>query len=222
MVRLCIFDLDGTLTDTLDSMSYTTNAMMKELGYHPISKEHCRAYVGNGARVLVEKALREAGVEDEAATDAALEVFRKYFKQYSTYHVEAYDGIKELLPELKKEGIHLAVLSNKLHEEAVTVVDTIFGKDAFEWVQGQQEGIPRKPDPQAAIYIADALGISPEETVYIGDSEVDIKTGKNAGMEVLSVTWGFRSREELAEAGAEHFIDKPREILEAVRQQGGK
>ena len=218
MFRLCVFDLDGTLTDTLDSMCYTTNKMMEELGYPTISRENCRAYVGNGARVLVEKALAEAGVHDDTRTDEALKVFKRYFKLYSTYHVDAYAGVRELLQRLKKDGFHLAVLSNKLHPEAVNVVETVFGKELFEWVQGQQDGIPRKPDPQAALYIADALGISPQDTVYIGDSEVDLRTGKNAGMTVLSVTWGFRSREQLLQAGAVHLIDSPEQIINMLEQ----
>ena len=131
-----------------------------------------------------------------------------------------YDGIVELLQALKEKGMKLTVLSNKPHRQAVHVVEEVFGKEMFDWVQGQQEGIPRKPDPYAAIQIAEKFGVKPEECVYIGDSEVDVATGTAARMKTLGVTWGFRSVEQLKEAGATILLDRPVQILEEINKGG--
>ncbi|MCI8293873.1 MAG: HAD family hydrolase, partial [Hespellia sp.] len=137
-----------------------------------------------------------------------------------TYHVVPYEGISELLREMKARGIHLAVLTNKPHKQAVHVVEEVFGEQMFDWIQGQQEGIPRKPDPFAAVHIAKSLGIKPENSLYIGDSEVDIATGLAAGMRTYGVTWGFRSRQQLVDSGALYIVDKPIQILEEIVQGG--
>ena len=121
-----------------------------------------------------------------------------------------------MLEQLKKSGIKLAVLSNKPHLQAVDVVKEFFGEDVFSYVQGQTDSVPRKPDPSAALMIAEKLGCKKEECVYVGDSEVDIKTGHAAGMKTVSVSWGFRSREILKENGAEHIIDRPKELIHMI------
>lgn len=216
MFQLCIFDLDGTLTNTLESLTVSVNGVLEEMGYPLISSEQCRSFVGNGARVLVEKALMASGDPDASRIEEAMVRYGRIFDQNSTYHVVPYEGITELLEELKKRNMQLAVLSNKPHKQTVNVVETIFGKDIFAWIQGQQEGIPRKPDPYAAVHIADSLDIPVQNCLYIGDSEVDIATGRNAGMKTIGVTWGFRSRQKLLEAGAQHIADSPTQVLEEI------
>ena len=220
MFRLCIFDLDGTLTDTLDSLTYSVNQTLEEMGYPALERSKCRAFVGNGSRVLIEKALKASGDTTLSRIEEGMEVYDRVFDANCTYHVTPYDGIVELLQALKEKGMKLTVLSNKPHRQAVHVVEEVFGKEMFDWVQGQQEGIPRKPDPYAAIQIAEKFGVKPEECVYIGDSEVDVATGTAARMKTLGVTWGFRSVEQLKEAGATILLDRPVQILEEINKGG--
>lgn len=220
MFRLCIFDLDGTLTDTLDSLTYSVNLTLEEMGYPALERSKCRAFVGNGSRVLIEKALKASGDTTLSRIEEGMEVYDRVFDANCTYHVAPYDGIVELLQALKEKGMKLTVLSNKPHRQAVHVVEEVFGKEMFDWVQGQQEGIPRKPDPYAAIQIAEKFGVKPEECVYIGDSEVDVATGTAARMKTLGVTWGFRSVEQLKEAGATILLDRPVQILEEINKGG--
>ena len=220
MFRLCIFDLDGTLTDTLDSLTYSVNLTLEEMGYPALERSKCRAFEGNGSRVLIEKALKASGDTTLSRIEEGMEVYDRVFDANCTYHVTPYDGIVELLQALKEKGMKLTVLSNKPHRQAVHVVEEVFGKEMFDWVQGQQEGIPRKPDPYAAIQIAEKFGVKPEECVYIGDSEVDVATGTAARMKTLGVTWGFRSVEQLKEAGATILLDRPVQILEEINKGG--
>ncbi|KAI4444608.1 HAD family hydrolase [Schaedlerella arabinosiphila] len=218
MYRLCIFDLDGTLTDTLDSLTFSVNETLKEMGLLPVTADKCRQFVGNGARVLMERSLLEAGETDLGRLDEAMRIYGRIFDANCTYHVVPYKGIPELLTALRQEGLKLAVLSNKPHRQTVHVAEAVFGRDVFWRIQGQKENIPRKPNPQAALQIAEELGISPEDTVYIGDSEVDIATGTNAHMKTIGVAWGFRGRSVLLEAGAEHIASSPEEIIKLIKE----
>lgn len=215
MYKACIFDLDGTLTDTLDSLTYSVNETLKEMNLPEITSEQCRAFVGNGARYLMEKAV-SVSEEHLSRLEEAMERYGRIFDQNCTYHVVPYDGILSMLEELHQKGMQLAVLTNKPHKQAVHVVEEIFGKDRFQIIQGQKEGVPRKPDPTAAISIAQQFGITPAETVYIGDSEVDVATGLAAKMLTIGVSWGFRKRQVLEEAGATCIADHPSEIMEWI------
>lgn len=218
MYKACIFDLDGTLTDTLESLTFSVNETLKEMGLAKIDAAQCRQFVGNGARVLMEKALKASGEETLERLDEAMEVYGRIFDANCTYHVVPYDGIPEMLTAMKEAGMKLAVLSNKPHRQAVHVVEEIFGKGTFQGIQGQKEGIPRKPDPTAAILMAEALGAEAEECVYIGDSEVDVATGMAARMRTIAVSWGFRERNILEEAGAVCIADTPKEIIKLIEE----
>ena len=220
MYKACIFDLDGTLTDTLASLSYSVNATLKELGLGQITDEQCKAFVGNGARHLIERSLEAAGDPELTRIDEAMETYGRIFKVNCTYQVKAYPGVEDMLHELKARGIRLAVLSNKPHVQTQDVVRTFFGTDLFDWVQGQKEGVPRKPDPAAAVYIANQLQVSENECVYIGDSDVDMKTGNAAGMKTVGVTWGFRSKEVLIEHGAHCTIDHAKDLIAIAGGEG--
>ncbi len=215
-MKACIFDLDGTLTDTLESLTYSVAETLKEIGLNPITPEECRSFVGNGARVLMEKALKAAGDAGGDRLDVGMEIYGRIFDANCTYHVTPYEGIRGMLKELKKRGIRLGVLSNKPHRQTVKVVREIFGEDVFDRVQGQQEGIARKPDPEGVYCLMKALEASKEECLYVGDSEVDIRTGKNAKVRTIGVSWGFRSREVLESVGAEAIIDAPGELLKFI------
>ncbi len=217
MYKACIFDLDGTLTDTLESLTYSVNATLTELNLPCITSEECRSFVGNGARFLMERALQASGDENLTYIEKAMDVYGRIFKEYCTYKVKTYDGIVEMLEELKRLGVKMAVLSNKPHLQTIDVVSTFFGEDTFVYAQGQMEGVPRKPDPTAALMIAEKLLVDREECVYIGDSEVDMKTASAAGMTGVGVTWGFRSEAVLLESGANHTINHPEELLSIVK-----
>lgn len=215
-MNVCIFDLDGTLTDTLESLVYATNQTLEKLGLNQITVEQCRAFVGNGARKLVMSALEAGGDKELAHMEEAMELYLKIFSQNCLYHVKPYDGILELLKNLREKGIRIAVHSNKPHAQAVDVVKNIFGDDIFDVVQGQEEDLPRKPDPAGVVRIAGQMGVEVKDCIYIGDSEVDIQTGANAGILAVGVTWGFRGRTLLSEAGAKIIIDRPEELLHYV------
>ena len=219
-MKACIFDLDGTLTDTLESLEYSVRATLREMGLQEITKEQCRRFVGDGARVLMERALLAAGEKDYGRLEESLGIYRRIFDENCTYHVTPYDGVMEMLADLKSMGMHLAVLSNKPHGQAVDVVRQIFGDGVFDFVQGQSEELPRKPDPAGVLYLLDKMGIKKEECVYVGDSEVDVATAKAAGVTGLAATWGFRSRQVLEEAGAGVLIDHPGELVDFLRGRG--
>lgn len=216
MMKACIFDLDGTLTDTLESLTYSVGETLKEMGLPTITEDECRSFVGNGARVLMERSLEAAGEVGGSRLDEGMEIYGRIFDANCTYHVTPYEGITEMLEELRKKKVRLAVLSNKPHQQTVKVVGEIFREGVFDYVQGQQEGIARKPDPAGVLKLLERMHVSREECLYVGDSEVDIRTGRNAGVRTISVTWGFRTRETLLEAGAEMMIDRPKELLQSV------
>ena len=215
-MKACIFDLDGTLTNTLESMTYSVNLTLEEMGLSKITKDQCRLFVGNGARVLMEKSLKAAGDTDASRIEEGMEIYGRIFGRNCTYHVTPYEGIPEMLKALKDKGIHLAVLSNKPDRQTVKVVKAIFGEELFDYAQGQKEGIRRKPEPDGVWYLMEQMHVSKEECLYIGDSEVDAATGRNAGLKTIGVLWGFRDRKTLETAGADDLIDRPDELLQFV------
>ena len=217
MYKACIFDLDGTLTDTLESLTYSVNRTLSELGLGQITDEQCKAFIGNGARMLIKKSIQAAGDEEATLLDKAVEVYGRIFKEFCTYHVAPYDGIVEMLKELQSQGIRLGVLSNKPHTQTQDVVATFFDEDVFDSVYGQRENVPRKPDPTALHMILEEWGVAKEECLYIGDSDVDMKTGCAAGLKTVGVSWGFRSKEVLVESGATYVVDKAEEIISIVK-----
>lgn len=213
-MKACIFDLDGTLTSTLDSIHYSVNETLREMDLPDITKEECRQFVGDGARCLMERTLRRIGEENVCRIDEAMEAYGRIFDENCTYLVEPYDGIVDMLQELKERTIQLSVLSNKPHPQTVKVVREIFGEGIFSYVQGQMDGIPKKPDPTGVWKIQEKMKVSKEDCLYVGDSEVDIRTGHAAGLETVGVLWGFRSKKALEDAGADNLITHPRELLD--------
>ena len=216
MKKLCIFDLDGTLLNTLDSIAYYVNDTMKHFGLPVIETEKIRTFVGNGARVLIEESLKVSGDPKASRIEEGMKIYGRIFDQNCTYHVTLYEGIPEMLKALKDRGIHLAVLSNKPDRQTVKVVKEIFGDNIFDYAQGQKDGIRRKPEPDGVWYLMEQMQVSKEECLYIGDSEVDAATGKNAGLKTIGVLWGFRDRKTLETAGADHLIERPEELLQFV------
>lgn len=213
MIKACIFDLDGTLANTLDSMAAVANELMEELGLHPMPVDNFRYYCGEGADLLVQRCLKDAGDPELTHYEEARRTYRARFDADPLYKVTIYDGIPQLLHNLKERGVRLAVCSNKPHEAAVKVVSALFGNNEFDIVIGQSDSIRRKPAPDAPLKAASEFGVSPEECLYIGDTKTDMLTGKAAGMHTIGVLWGFRDRKELAENGADRIIGSPEELF---------
>lgn len=212
MKKLCIFDLDGTLLNTLDSIAYYVNDTIKHFGLPVIETEKIRTFVGNGAKNLISRSLRYNGSELDA--EKVLSVYIEKYNSDALYLVKPYDGIRELLSKLHENGVTLAVLSNKPHSSTSIMIDEIFGKDLFSVVRGPYNNEKVKPDPAVANEIA--KGFEKENCFFIGDSDVDIETGKNALMHTVGVTWGFRDRDVLQNAGAEKIVSKAADIADIV------
>lgn len=222
MYQACIFDLDGTLCDSVESIAYCANRVMRELGRKEGTLADYKIFVGDGVDVLIQRLLRFGGDEECTLFDEAKRLYVKYFAVDCLYHVAPYAGIVETLKALRENGARVAVLSNKPHENTRTVIESVFGADSFDWVQGQMPAIPRKPDPKGALLVAKELGVKPEDCIYVGDTGTDMKTGTAAGMYTVGVLWGFRDEQELLENGAHRVIAGPEELLEIYRGGKGK
>lgn len=210
--KACIFDLDGTLADTLHSIAHFGNSTLEAFGYPPIDPIEYKQLVGNGADLLMRRMLTRVNAK---LSEEELKKFRaEYDRRYATDPmalVGAYPGLPYLLPRLRESGIKLGVLSNKPDDMTRAIVAELY-PGIFHVVHGQREGIPTKPDPAAVLALADELGAAPGETLYIGDSGVDMDTAKNAGMDSCGVLWGFRTEEELLEHRAMYLAGDPTEL----------
>lgn len=216
MIRCCIFDLDGTLLNTLDALTYTTNLTLKEFGYGPVDAEHVKKFVGDGYRMQVKRALQYSGDENLVHYEDALAAYMQLFAAHCLYHVRPYDGIPEMLEVLKKQSIRIAVLSNKPHARTVENIEAVFGKGYFDIVAGQKDDVPKKPDPAGVNRILEAFGCTPNECLYFGDTNTDMQTGLNAKAHTVGVTWGFRDRSELEAFHPDFIIDGPNEVAERI------
>jgi phosphoglycolate phosphatase len=214
--KAVIFDLDGTLTNTLKSIWKSANLALADVGLPPFEVDRYRYFVGDGAEELLRRALTAAGDTELIHLDKIRESYRKYFEIYVNYEVRPYDGITELLAALKEKGILLAVNSNKPHERTIDVVEEIFGKNTFDMLVGQCESRARKPAPDGIFYIMEQLQLKKEDVLYIGDTCVDMQTGKSAGVFTVGALWGFRDRQELEEHHADAIIAHPLELLQYV------
>ena len=217
MIKLCIFDLDGTVLDTVHTIAYYGNFALSKNGIEPIDAEEYKYFAGNGAVNLIKRALRFR----DALTD---EIFDKVFADYNTaynadtsYLTAPFDGIKEALDAIKTMGIKMAILSNKPHFATTGVVNSLSGEVYFDLVSGQREGVPIKHDPTAVLQILPEVGVDKAECLYIGDTGTDMQTGKNSGLYTIGVLWGFRGKEELIENGADKTIEKPHELYDHIR-----
>ena len=218
MYKVCIFDLDGTIADKVESIAHVGNQTLRAFGLPEIPVKDYNFYAGDGADVQVKRMLAAVPGGDKVDYEEVRTQYRKWFAENPFYHVKPYDGILELLEGLKAQGIKIAVLSNKPHGAAVEVVHKIFGQDMFHKIQGQTSEIPRKPSPIGALAVAKEFGALPQECLYCGDTNTDMDTGKAAGMFTIGVTWGFRPRTELEEHHADKIVDHPSEILELASE----
>lgn len=218
MKKAVIFDLDGTLTNTLKSLWKSTNMALATAGLPPHEIDSYKYFAGNGAKELIRKSLIADGDTELVHFDSVMEAYNRIFEEYCMYEVKPYDGIRELLKALKEKGLHLAVNSNKPQPRTVDVVEEIFGKDTFDLLVGQCEERRRKPAPDGVNYILEQLHMNKEDVLYIGDTCTDMQTGKSAGVFTVGALWGFRDRQELVENHADAIIEKPLELLQYIDQ----
>lgn len=207
-----IFDLDGTLLNTLDDIADSANAVLADYGHPTHPADDYRFFIGGGVDLLFERSLPE-NRRDPAMIRDCVERFREVYENGWDVKTQLYDGATELLDGLEQRGIRMAVLSNKPHRFTEKCAARFLSRWPVAPVLGQREGIPHKPDPAGALEIADELGIAPSKFLYLGDSATDMKTARAAGMFAVGALWGFRPEEELREGGAQALIAKPVELL---------
>jgi len=216
MKKAVIFDLDGTLIDSLMSIKYCTDLAVEPWGYGPFSEEQYKYFAGDGAANLIKRCLTAGGDTQLVHFGEAFARYREIFSIHCMYRVKPYDGIPELLVGLKEKGLKITVLSNKPHAQAIDVVETLFGKGYFDVIQGQKPEVPIKPSPEGVYQILEQLSLKIEDILYLGDTGTDMQTGKRAGAFTVGVLWGFRKREELEEKGADAIIAYPFEALRYI------
>lgn len=215
MYENIIFDLDGTLLDTLDDLTDAVNAALDACGLKKRTREEVRCFVGNGIVKLVERAVGENG---GAFFEKALAVFKEYYAAHCADKTAPYVGVWELLRELQRRGVKTAVLSNKADFAVKSLASTYFDGLLMAAVgENEAAGIRKKPAPDALFAVMEQLSMTAENTAYVGDSEVDIRTAKNAGVDCICVTWGFRERAFMEREGGRVFVSSPAEILRFVK-----
>jgi len=210
--KAVIFDMDGTLLDTIDDLADASNKVLRDMGFPEHPRDSYFYFVGNGARKLIERALPSEAVTEELV-DKLLNDFRVGYRSIQYNKTDLYEGIGEMLSKLKALRIPMAILSNKPHELVGEIAEHYFEKGLFVTAAGQKDDIPAKPHPEGAILTARTLGFEPEECLFVGDSSVDMDTAVNAGMTGVGVSWGFRTVEELKAHKADYIIDSPQQLV---------
>ncbi len=218
MINAIIFDLDGTLLNTIDDICDSLNIALSNEGYKTYTSEETKAFVGSGVKIMVERALG-----NQLYTSEAFEEIRKtYMKEYEvrqSIKTHPYEGIIDMLVELKRMGIKIGLLSNKPHQDTLRVVDHYFGLDKFDVILGQREGVPIKPDPTSLFELIKCLDTSKDKCLFVGDSDVDMKTANNGGVKKIGVLWGFRTFNDLKENNADYIVSSTKEIIDIVKCQ---
>ncbi len=211
--KAIIFDLDGTLTDTLTDLMLSTNYALTAMGWPERTLDEVRRFVGNGVRRLMEQAVPD--FTDEEEFEECFHIFQEHYVEHCQDHTSLYPGIADLLAELHAQGYKLAIVSNKLQAGVDELYRTFFS-DTIQVAIGEREGVRRKPMPDMVQLALSQLGVTAEESIYVGDSEVDMATARNAGLPCISVLWGFRDQDYLREIGAFRMVATPRDILALV------
>ena len=218
MIKLCVFDLDGTLLDTVHALTRVINLTLGEIGLPDVSENDVKYFVGSGYKIFVQRALKHFDALDKFDLEKVYSIYEKHFEAHRLYRVEPYEGIKSLLSALKEKGIKLAVLSNKSQEGVEDNIRKCFKPDFFDALYGEREkeGIKIKPAPDSLLAIIEDFGVKKEELLYFGDSDVDMLTSVNAGVSGVGVLWGFRTADELEKSGAKYIVERPEEILNLI------
>lgn len=217
MIKVCIFDLDGTVSNTINSIAYFANNALNKAGFPSIETDVYKKIVGNGAKILVERMLKTVGA-DASYYDVVADEYNTKYDDNFLYLTEPYEGILDMLNALKDMGIKVAILSNKPHETTVKIADALFSNKLIDICYGGRKDVALKPDPVGVFEIMDKFGVSKDECLYIGDTATDMKTGKSAGVYTIGVLWGFREREELETNGADAIVSHPDEIVDIAER----
>ncbi|MBR2151693.1 MAG: HAD-IA family hydrolase [Clostridia bacterium] len=213
-INCIVFDLDGTLLNTLDDLANGVNYTLEKFGYPTHEIEKYKIFVGNGMKNLINRAVPEEIKNTEIEKDI-LAAFMEYYSAHSTDLTCPYDGVEDMIDALKDRGIKIGMVTNKAHNAAIDIMEKYFsGK--FDYVLGQSEKFPLKPNPASAIFVCETLGCTPENSIFVGDSGVDMKTGADGGFLPVGVLWGFRDKDELISNGAKAVISHPAELLKIV------
>ncbi|MBE5039378.1 HAD family hydrolase [Ructibacterium gallinarum] len=213
MKKICVFDLDGTLVNSIEDIAGAVNRALKQIGRAPYPVSDYRHMVGNGMELLMQRALKE-GTRQELLL--LTELYQKEYLSHCCENTKPYSGILKLLNQLKQHGFLLAVLSNKPQVQSEAVVSSLFPAHTFFRIIGQRAEFPRKPAPDSLFALLASAQASKEEAWYIGDSDVDIQLGYNAGVDTIGVSWGFRGKDELKNAGAKQIVDTPLELQKQI------
>lgn len=213
MKRAVLFDLDGTLLDTLEDLADSGNAVLLAYGFEPHSAEAYRTFIGDGMGKLVERIFPPGVVTDPEVLEQRLQEYKLAYQDRWRNKTKVYEGIPELLKKLAEQEVKTGVLTNKAQAFATKCVDEYFGDRDWDTVLGQREGVPRKPHAAGANDALAEMGVSAEQALFVGDSAVDMQTAVNAGIKAVGVSWGFRGREELVANGAAVVIDSPMEFV---------
>ncbi len=211
-VNSIIFDLDGTLLNTLDDLYVSVNYMLDKFGYPKRTKSEVRSYLGSGVRYLVNCALPDGAKE---RTDECLAVFKEYYDVHKDDNTAPYEGIIDMLAEVKAAGIKTAIVSNK-YDAAVQQLKEVTFTGGIDFALGEGNGIKPKPAPDGVWLAMDKIGATKDDCIYVGDSEVDMQTADNAGLRCVTVSWGFRDKEDLLARGALNCIDYPNELMPLI------
>ncbi len=213
MLKAVIFDLDGTILDTLGDLTASVNFALSQNNLPQRTLEEVRSFVGNGIRLLIERSVPQN--TDVWVVDKCFEVFKEHYRENSAVLTKPYSGIVALIEELRKRSIKTAVVSNKA-DFAVQVLSDKYFPSLFDYCVGEKEGVRRKPCPDSVFCAVEALGVTVDQCVYVGDSDVDIETARNSGMKCIAVTWGFRDRAFLQSLKPDFITDAPEEILNII------
>lgn len=213
MINTIIFDLDGTLLNTLEGLKNSTNFALKKFNCPEITLEQTRSFVGNGVRKLIERAIPNG--EQNPDFEKCLNTFKEHYSKTMYQKTVAYDGIEDMLTELKKRGVKTGVVSNKFDTAVKELCKNYFDGLIIVAI-GESPNVRKKPAPDSVLKAMKILGAKPENTLYVGDSDVDIQTAKNSNLKSVGVTWGFRDRELLEKEGADFIINTPCELLELI------
>ena len=211
--KAVLFDMDGTLLDTLEDLCDSTNHALAQMGYPLRGIEEIRRFIGNGAEKQIRRAVPEGTSEGKIMETLA--AFRAYYQDHCQIKTKVYDGLLDVLSELKEKGVKMAVVSNK-PDAAVKKLSREYFGDRLDYAIGPSDGVRCKPYPDMAEEALKALGVEKKDAVFVGDSEVDVQTGLNAGLDVIAVSWGFRSREVVIEAGASKIADNASELEKLI------
>lgn len=216
MIKAVLFDLDGTLVDSIADLAASTNAALSEWGFPTHDLEKYKYFVGDGMAKLIERAMPE----DKSSSDfynKVFESFMNHYREHFTDNTKLYDGIESLIKGIKDLDIKMAVVSNKSQEMSERVVKTLLD-DSFQIICGKRDGYPAKPDPTLTLKVMEELGVEPCECVFVGDSGMDMAVAVNAKCHSIGVLWGFRTKDELLDNGGEFIAEIPAHIVEIIKE----